>query len=140
MTDITPYKENHKTSFLAGEFERLEKQENELDEMAKDPNMKELAEGDLVEIRNQKNALLKQMEDIVNADKAEDEWPSEIVLEVRAGAGGEEAALFAEELSMMYGKYAEWKGWSFRRLDESRSALGGFKEAAFEIRGKEVYK
>ncbi len=63
-----------------------------------------------------------------------------IIIEIRAGTGGEEAALFAEELANMYRKYAETRGWSVRVLDESESPLGGYKEVSFEIRGKGVYK
>ena len=59
---------------------------------------------------------------------------------MRAGAGGEEAALFAEELANMYTKYAGLEGWSVRNLYTSESSLGGYKEAAFEIRGTDVFK
>ncbi|MDD5068368.1 MAG: PCRF domain-containing protein [Candidatus Pacebacteria bacterium] len=139
--DLTPYKENHKTSFLASEYERLEKEEVGLLAMIeKDPSYKELAEEDLKSLREQKENLLKQMNEIVEGEKVEEEFPNEVVLEVRAGAGGDEASLFAEELANMYKKYAESKGWVFVLLDESRTALGGYKEATFEIRGKEVYK
>ena len=61
-------------------------------------------------------------------------------MEVRAGVGGEEASLFAEELATMYRKYADSKGWTVSILDESESPLSGYKEASFEIRGKDVYK
>jgi len=69
-----------------------------------------------------------------------EEFPNEIVLEVRAGTGGEEAALFAKELSEMYTLYSALQGWSVAPLYSSRSTLGGYREAVFEIRGKEVYK
>ncbi len=141
MTDISVYKENHKTNYLAGEFEKLEKQEKELEELfATDASLGELGKEELENVRTQKNDLLKQMETILAGEREEDEFPSEVILEVRAGAGGDEAALFAEELSAMYGKYAETRGWSFRLLDESRTSLGGFKEATFEMKGKDVYK
>ncbi|MDD4988872.1 MAG: PCRF domain-containing protein [Candidatus Pacebacteria bacterium] len=139
--DLKIYKENHKTSFLASEYERLDREEAGLLAMIeKDPSYKDLAEDDLKGMREQKENLLKQMNEILEGDKAEEEFPNEVVLEIRAGAGGDEAALFAEELSRMYGKYAESRNWSFLPLDESQSALGGYKEATFEMRGKEVYK
>ncbi len=139
--DLTIYKENHKTSFLASEYERLDKEEAALLTMiAKDPSYKELAEEDLKSLKEQKENLLKQMNDILEGDKAEEEFPNEVVLEVRAGAGGEEAALFAEEMARMYERYGETKGWTFQKLDESLSPLGGFKEAVFEIHGRDVYK
>jgi peptide chain release factor 1 len=80
------------------------------------------------------------MDSILEEEKQEEEFPNEIVLEVRAGVGGEEAALFAEELATMYRRYAESRGWSVIIVDESESPLGGYKEASFEIRGRDVYK
>lgn len=141
MTDISQFKQNPKTAYFAGLFEDLEKKEKEARELAeKDPSMKELADVEIVEISSQKEALLKQMEEIVKSEEKEEEFPNEIILEIRAGAGGEEAALFAENLGNMYSKYCELKGWSIRNLSESRSSLGGYKEGIFEIRGQGVYE
>ncbi|MEK7461536.1 MAG: PCRF domain-containing protein [Patescibacteria group bacterium] len=69
-----------------------------------------------------------------------EEFPNEIILEVRAGAGGEEAALFAKELANMYVLYSGLKNWDVKILYESTSTLGGYKEAAIEIRGEGVYE
>ncbi len=102
--------------------------------------MQELALDELKNLSAQKEAVLKQMDDILTAEKEEDEFPNEIILEVRAGAGGDEASLFARELAEMYEKYAERRGWSFKKIDESQNALGGYKEASFEVRGQDVYK
>jgi peptide chain release factor 1 len=79
------------------------------------------------------------MERILETSKEEEAKPYGVMLEVRAGAGGEEAALFAEELSGMYLSYAEKKGWKTALVSESRAAQGGYKEATFEILGEEVY-
>jgi peptide chain release factor 1 len=62
-----------------------------------------------------------------------------IILEVRAGAGGHEASLFARDLFRMYQNYAMRQVWSFKILDESKSDLGGYKEAVAEIKGSDVY-
>ena len=59
---------------------------------------------------------------------------------MRAGAGGEEAALFAEKLANMYEKYAQKVGWQWKPLYKSKSSLEGFKEASFEVNGKDVYR
>jgi peptide chain release factor 1 len=59
---------------------------------------------------------------------------------VRAGTGGDEAALFAWQLAMMYLKYADTKGWGYETLYESATELGGYKEASFEIKGKGCFK
>jgi len=141
MIDISEYKKNHKTAFLANEYERLEEKERELFRMAEhDPSMRALVEEEQKAISGEKEAVLAQMRRIVEGEKEEEQFPNEIILEVRAGAGGEEAALFAEELALMYERYAEKRGWSFRKIHESASSLGGYKEASFEIKGKDVYR
>jgi peptide chain release factor 1 len=102
-----------------------------------------IAGADIEEIKNlkiQEEALQKQMEEIVEGDKQEEEFPNEIVLEIRAGAGGDEASIFAMDLVIMYERYAQNKKWSWKRLDESLSSVGGYKETAIEVRGKDVYK
>lgn len=63
----------------------------------------------------------------------------EAIVEIRAGAGGQEAALFAGELFDMYKKYAQVNGWKFDTLDMSRTDIGGLKSAAFEVRGQDAY-
>ena len=108
--NIEELKKDHKTNYLAGVLERLMEQEKEVEEMLQsDASLKEMAEGELKEIRGQKDATEKQIQDILDKEKEEDESPNEIVLEVRAGAGGDEAALFAWELAHMYEKFAEMK-------------------------------
>jgi peptide chain release factor 1 len=62
------------------------------------------------------------------------------IIEIRAGAGGQESALFAADLYRMYTRYAEGRGWKYEDLDSSPSDLGGFKEVIFEITGEDVYK
>lgn len=140
--DLEIFKKNNKTSYLAERYEALLAEENSLSKMVEnDPGLKEMAEEELLSVRTEAKSLLEQMEKIVaDESKEEEEFPSEVVLEVRAGAGGEEAALFAEELSIMYKRYAEIVGWSWKTLSESESSLGGYKEATFQIDGKDVYK
>jgi peptide chain release factor 1 len=139
--DIQKYKDNPKTSYLSSVLEDILRQVSEVKEMAgSDPEMQKLAEEELKGLEEQKNALVAQMDEILEAEKKEDEFPNEIILEVRAGAGGDEAALFARELADMYRKYAALQGWGVTVVDESETSIGGYKEAAFEIRGKDVYK
>jgi len=139
--DIAKYKENKKTSFLADEYTRLERSLMDvIQTMEADVSFKELAEEEISKIKVQQKVILDQMDSILASDKEEEEFPNEIILEIRAGAGGEEAAIFALDLSEMYERYAEKQGWAFRKVDESVSPLGGYKEVSFEIRGKGVYK
>lgn len=140
--DLEKYLQNNKTSYLAESYKKLDKDEVATREMiANDPSLADLAHSELEEIKIQKEALQKQMEEILSEyAKETEEFPNEIILEVRAGAGGEEASLFAEQLAHMYTRYAENQGWKVAVVDESRSSVGGYKEASFEIRGKGVYK
>ena len=129
-----------RVSYMVTEWKRLSRTEQDAEELVQvDPAMRELADKEIAEIHAQKDALLKQMESIVSAPE-EREWPNEIVLEVRAGVGGEEASLFAEELAAMYLRYAESRGWKSKPLDESRGSMGGYKEAQFEIKGSDVFR
>lgn len=139
--DLDKFLNNSKTSYLAQEYKRLLTQEDETKQMIEaDPTLRDLAYGEFESIKQQKEAIQKQMEEILAEEEKEEEFPNEIILEVRAGAGGEEASLFAEELANMYTTYAKNQGWSVFAVDESLSATGGYKEASFEIRGRGVYK
>jgi peptide chain release factor 1 len=137
--NLDELKKNYKTSYLAGVLEALEKQEKDLQEMMSDASLKEMAESELKTILEQKENTEKQIEDILEKEKEEDEIANEIVLEVRAGAGGDEASLFAWELAHMYEKFAEIEGWDWKTNYESKNDLGGYKEASFEIKGKDIY-
>ncbi len=64
---------------------------------------------------------------------------NEAIVELRAGVGGDEAALFAGELYLMYKKYAANKGWAFEIIDSNKTSIGGFKSAVFEIKGENVF-
>lgn len=139
--NLDEYKKNHKTNFLAVQLEELLKKEEETKTMlAGDPNMTELAKEELAGIEEQKEQLIKQIEKILKGDEEEQKFPNEVILEVRAGAGGDEAAIFAFQLSEMYQRYAEKHNWQARILYESTNDMGGYKEASIEIKGKDVYR
>ena len=138
---LDDFKKNHKTRFLAEEYERLLSEEKETLEMAGgDEEMKALAEEELKEIQKRKKESWEQMENILAPKEDETNGPSDLTMEIRAGAGGEEAALFAADLAIMYQGYAVSKGWSFRKIDESVTEQGGYKEVVFEIKGDDVWK
>lgn len=141
MLDIEALKKNPRTQYLAQEYERLDEQISQLGVLiSNDPSMKELAEEELKTLRLQQEALEVQVEELLVVEKEEEEFPNEVILEVRAGAGGDEAALFAYEIANMYKRYAEKCGWQTRNLHESENDIGGYKEAAIEIKGLNVYK
>lgn len=142
MIDIESYKKDRRTQYLAAEYERLLDEEKQvLLMLERDPSLKELGSEELNRITESKILLEKQMEDILKGKEGEvdEDIPHELVLEVRAGAGGDEASLFAWELAEMYQKYAAQKGWSSRIIDESKSSVGGYKEVSIEIDGEEAY-
>ncbi len=114
--DLTKYKDNPKTAYLAKAVEMMDGDEE------------------------QQKVLIAEMDKILSVEESSEEFPNEAVLEVRAGVGGQEAALFAEELANMYKGYATTMGWSVRMLSESKTDLGGYKEAVFELRGLGVYE
>jgi len=143
--DLEELKKNHNTSYLATTLEKILREEKEVREMlAGDDSLHELAGKELKFIQEERERIEKQIEEILNKDKAEEalreEFPNEIVLEVRAGAGGDEASLFAWELAHMYEKFSESQDWQWRVNYESKSDLNGYKEASFEIKGKDVFK
>jgi len=145
--DISELKKDHRTSYLAGALEKLLLEEAEVREMLEgDASLEEMARKELRLIQEQKEEIEKQIKEILDkparrgGDKEEEEFPSEIVLEVRAGAGGDEASLFAWELARMYEKFAEKRGWQWKVDYESKNEVNGYKEASFEVKGKDVYK
>lgn len=128
--NLEEYKKNHKTAYLAEIYEKLLKDEAEIVSMvAKDPSMKEMAEVDLASIQDQKKNTEDQIKTIIESEKEEIEYPTELILEVRAGAGGDEANIFAHELLEMYERYSEAQGWSVKHIDD----------LTLEIKGKTVY-
>jgi len=139
-TTLANYKSNQKTSYLAAEYERLEKEKQEALAVAVgDAALLALAEEERVSFERQQAELLAEMERILSREHEEEAPPSEAVLELRAGAGGEEAAMFARELALMYQRFAEREGWEFMPVDESESELGGYKQAVFDVRGSDAY-
>ncbi|MCA9361131.1 PCRF domain-containing protein [Candidatus Kaiserbacteria bacterium] len=137
---LKEFKEHHKTQFLAGQYEDYRQKLIEAEDLATtDPEMAELAKEEIETLKIQLDKMFNEMDSIIESSREEDAKPYGVILEVRAGAGGDEAALFAEELAQMYILYAGLKGWSVSVSNESRSASGGYKEGVFEILGDQVY-
>ena len=102
-----------------------------------DPELTALAEGEVRILRERLPELEQQVKLALLPRDADD--ARNAILEVRAGTGGEEAALFAAELFRMYQRYADVQGWRFEVLDLSETGLGGFKEASALISGRDVF-
>lgn len=138
---LSELKKNHQTSYLAENYEKLLREEEEVRKILEsDGGLHEMAKEELANIEIQKESIEEQIKNIEDKEKEQDEFPNEIILEVRAGAGGDEASLFAWELAHMYERYAEIQKWSWKINYESTNEIGGYKEASFEIKGADVYK
>lgn len=108
-----------------------------MDDSSLDKEMRELAETEYFELKEQLPALEKEIK-IQLLPKEEDDEKNAI-LEVRAGTGGDEAALFAGVLLEMYQRYAQLQGWKFELMDASENEIGGYKEVSASISGKDVF-
>jgi peptide chain release factor 1 len=124
------------------EYRRLERQLTESRTMAKapesDPELREMARVEAAELEVKSAELFDRILGLLVTD--DDAAISSVIVEIRAGTGGEEAALFARNLYEMYLRYAERKGFAVELLDASPTDLGGFKEAVINVKGDGVYR
>jgi len=132
-TEIEPIVEK------AREYRNALKRQAEAQELlaGDDAEMRELAEMEIAELNEQIPAIeaeLKTM--LVPKDPRDDK---NVIVEIRAGAGGDEAALFASDLFRMYNRYAERQRWKSEVMSASEIGIGGFKEVIFEIKGKGAF-
>mgnify|MGYP006281660263 FL=1 len=100
--------------------------------------MRELAEMELEELRPKREKLEEELPLMLIPDDPDDE--KNVIFEIRAGAGGDEAGLFAADLYRMYSRYSEDQGWNVEVMNANSSGVGGFKEITFTVEGKEAYK
>ncbi|HUU83588.1 MAG TPA: peptide chain release factor 1 [Phycisphaerae bacterium] len=105
---------------------------------AYDQDLRELAEAEVDELQQRHDAMLERLKELVVTE--DDAAVNSVILEIRAGTGGNEAALFARDLYVMYLRYCERKGYKVEVLDQSGSDLGGLKEIVLNIKGEDVYR
>ncbi|MGM0602163.1 MAG: peptide chain release factor 1 [Bacillota bacterium] len=110
----------------------------EMLELAEDEEIKELAEMEIDELQPVKEKLEEELPIMLLPDDPNDE--KNVIVEIRAGAGGDEAALFASDLYRMYSRYAESQGWMVEVMSANASGIGGYKEIIFTVEGEDVYK
>jgi peptide chain release factor 1 len=132
--DISKYKDNFKTAYLAAEYERIGKQILETESLGTmdDAGLAGLAEEELKGLRSAQDSLFAQMQSILSVHEKEESEPKSVILEVRAGAGGDEASIFADDLVLMYERYATKRLWQVKYLTDDKRNL--------EISGKGVYR
>ena len=119
------------------EYKKVKQAMEEAEELMQDPDMKELAEEEYYSSKEQLPKLEEELKVLLIPKDPDDD--RNIICEIRGGAGGEEAALFAGTLFRMYSMYAEKKHWKLEVLNENETGLGGYKEISFMITGKGVY-
>ena len=135
---IREHAELEELNAIAVEHRRLREEIAAAEELLADPDMREMAEEELVELR-QRLADKTQQARIALLPKDPDDHKN-AVLEVRAGAGGDEAGLFAAELLRMYMHYADAHGWKTELIEDGSTELGGVKESVALISGKNVFQ
>ena len=119
------------------EYKKVKEAYDEAQEMLADKDLKELAEMQMDECREKLPKIEEELKILLIPKDKDDE--KNIICEIRGGAGGDEAALFAGTLFRMYSMYAERKHWKLEVLNENATELGGYKEISFMITGKGVY-
>jgi len=147
MSDIAAYtklmKQHRSLGEIVAKYREVKKMQEELTgakeilELSDDSEMRELAELEIAEIEEnleKADAALKFM--LIPQDPNDEK---NVIVEIRAGTGGDEATLFAAEVLRMYARYAERQGWKFETLDISDTGVGGIKEASVVIEGDKVY-
>ena len=118
--------------------EQLNESHQIMADAGSDPELRELAEAELPQLEVKRAELLEGLQEkLVTGDDAS---ISSVILEIRAGTGGEEAALFARDLFRMYTRYAESQGWKTELMDASPTDLGGMKEVVFSVSGRGAYR
>lgn len=119
------------------EWKAIERELREAKILLEDPEFKNVAEDEISELQEDKDAVERELKLLLLPKDPNDE--KNVILEIRAGTGGDEASLFAQELFRMYSRYAESQGWRVEVLNSSASAVGGLKEVVGSIQGEKVY-
>ena len=109
----------------------------EMIELSEDSEMQELAEEELEMLKPELDELAEKLPLLLIPDDPDDE--KNVIVEIRSGAGGDEAALFAGDLYRMYARYSEKQNWKVEILSSSESGVGGFKEIIFNVEGDSIY-
>lgn len=128
-----------KVNALITQYEKLEQDLRGLDVVESDPALKDMAAQERTAIRLKLQHMTQNIQTLLSAPQKNEGAPRNIIVEIRAGAGGEEAALFAANLAAMYRSYAQQQHWKIELIDESPSEVGGYKEIVFRVSGKEAY-
>ena len=136
---LDEYKKNRNTAFWAEEYQSLLNKKAETEKMCSG-DMADLAKEELEEIEKALKISEDKIKEIVEKSKEEERWPNDVIVEIRAGAGGDEATLFAKNLAEMYQKYAEKNSIPYKKVDENVNDTGGYKEVILEFNAEKLFK
>lgn len=120
-----------------GRYKTVLENAEQAKEMLEDPDLRDMAKEELSELEPEQEALERELQLLLLPKDPNDD--RNVIVEIRAGTGGEEAALFASELARMYTHYADARGWKTEELDANLTELGGVKELSMMISGKGAY-
>lgn len=121
----------------SNELEKLEKTIEEIKKNLEDEDIKKIAEEELKKLSEDKKELEKDLKELLTPSDPRDK--KDVIMEIRAGTGGDEAAIFAGDLFRMYTRFAERCGWKTHLISSSRADVNGFKEVIFSIKGDRVF-
>lgn len=154
LQDPAVISDQNKLRQTATEFDSLKETVAKIDELVRieiqlvetesiiqsetDEDMRGLAEIEMMELKERKIVVENELMELTKPQDPLD--GKNVIVEIRAGAGGDESALFAGDLMRMYMKYAEKKNWQTKLIDSNQIGIGGYKEVIFSIEGKNVYK
>lgn len=139
MDDIYRFEDDHRVSFLVLQYRDIEKKLKDLIDID-DPDLASIAKEERTQLTKQLESVSLQIHGIVDKNiESEKEIPKEVLLEIRAGAGGDEASLFARDLFGMYNRYADIAGWKWNTLEIAENGVGGYKEASAQVKGSTVF-
>ena len=136
-------KEYNELKLVVEKIEKMEKMEKLLEQgkkiiqEEKDVELVKMAEDENKELRIKIDNLKKEIDEFINPKDPLDK--KDVIVEIRAGTGGDESALFAADLFRMYSRFAERMGWKVNIVSANRIGIGGFKEVVFEVKGSQVY-
>ena len=118
-------------------YNRAQQEMDDAEELMSDPEMKELCQQTYSDAKAEKERLYRELQILLLPKDPNDD--KSVIVEIRGGVGGEESALFAHSLFLMYSMYAARKGWTVELLNYNETELGGVKEADFVINGRGAY-
>ena len=116
------------------EYKKVKEAMEDAEELMSDPEMKEIAEAEYYENKEKIPGLEEELKVLLLPKDINDD--NNVIIEIRGGAGGEEAALFAYNLFRMYSMYADTKHWTVEVMDMNETGIGGIKEVSFMLKGK----